>query len=157
MIQLDGFFYVPSVKRTYISLDATFDENFTSPLCMPDLPYQRAIKIRNTEVGNTNSEPLLERTVGPTGIETSFPANLGLSQTKADALVDHLRDQDDVAFTTIEEGKMHDKQKEIIRAFFSSMEKFSDSSLPHSKFLHIAHELSSTNKIIDGSRDEDIN
>ena len=33
-------FYVPSTKRTYISLDATFDENFTSPLCMPGLPYQ---------------------------------------------------------------------------------------------------------------------
>ena len=37
-------FCVPSVKRTYISLDATFDENFTSPLSMPDLPYQGAIK-----------------------------------------------------------------------------------------------------------------
>ena len=25
-------FYVPDTKRTYISLDAVFDENFTSPL-----------------------------------------------------------------------------------------------------------------------------
>ena len=85
-------FYVPSTKRTYISLDATFDENFTSPLSMPDLPYQGAIKIRNTELGNTNSEPLLEKTGGPTGIETSFPDNSGLPQPKADALVDHSTD-----------------------------------------------------------------
>ena len=32
-------FYVPSTKKTYISLDAVVDENFTSPLCMPDLPF----------------------------------------------------------------------------------------------------------------------
>ena len=37
------------------------------------------------------------------------------------------------------------------------MEKFYDSGLPHSEFLYIAHELSSANKIIDESRDEDIN
>ena len=54
---------------------------------MPDLPYQGAIKIRNAEPGNTNSEPLLEKTDGPTGIESSFPDNSGLPQPKADALV----------------------------------------------------------------------
>ena len=129
--------YPVSIKRTYKSLDATFDENFTSPLSMPDLPYQGAIKIRNTELGNTNSEPLLEKTGGPTGIETSFPDNSGLPQLKADALVDHSTNQDDMAFTTIEEGEIHDKQKEMIKAYFSSMEKFSDSSLPHSEFLYI--------------------
>ena len=36
------------------------------------------------------------------------------------------------------------------------MEKFSDSSLPYSEFLYIAHELSSTNKVLDNSTDEDI-
>ena len=116
---------------------------------MPDLPYQGAIKIRNTELGNTNTEPLLEKTGGPTGIETSFPDNSGLPQPRADALVDYPRDQDDAAFTTIEEGKMHDKQKEIIRAFFASVEKFSDSNLPHSEFLYIAHELSLSNNVLD--------
>ena len=42
------FFYVPDTKRTYISLDAVFDENFTSPLSMPELPFQGALKIRGT-------------------------------------------------------------------------------------------------------------
>ena len=36
-------FYVPIAKRSYISLDATFDESFISPLILPDLPYQGAI------------------------------------------------------------------------------------------------------------------
>ena len=52
---------------------------------MPDLSYQGSMKIINTELGNTNSEPLLEKTGGPTGIETSFPDNLDLSPPKADA------------------------------------------------------------------------
>ena len=56
-------FHVPSVEKTYISLDATFDEHFTSPLSIPDLPYQGAIKMRNNELGITNSEPLLEKQV----------------------------------------------------------------------------------------------
>ena len=33
-------FYVPSAKMSYISLDVIFDESFTSPLVLPDLPYQ---------------------------------------------------------------------------------------------------------------------
>ena len=39
---------------------------------MPDLPYQEAIKIRNTELDNTNSEPLLEKAGGPTALKHLF-------------------------------------------------------------------------------------
>ena len=71
MIQLVGYFIYPV-------LDANFYENFTSPFCMPDLPYQGTMKTRNTELGNTNTEPLLENSGGPIGIEISFPDNSGL-------------------------------------------------------------------------------
>ena len=37
------------------------------------------------------------------------------------------------------------------------MKKFSDSSLPSSDFLYITHDLLSINKILDESKDEDIN
>ncbi len=37
------------------------------------------------------------------------------------------------------------------------MSKFSDTSLPHSEFLSIAHELSSDNKVSDYTQDEIIN
>ena len=39
-------FYVLSTRRTHVSLDAVFDENFTSPLIMPDLRFQGDLKIR---------------------------------------------------------------------------------------------------------------
>ena len=39
-------FYVPSTKRTYISIvDTIFDENFISLLSIPDLPFQGALKL----------------------------------------------------------------------------------------------------------------
>ena len=73
---------------------------------MTDLPYQGATKIRNTELGNTNFEPLLEKTGGPTGKEASFPDNSGLPQPNTDSLIDYPKDQDDIAFSIIEEGKL---------------------------------------------------
>ena len=50
------------VKKTYISLDAVFDEDFTSPLSMPDLPYQGALKIRNTQMYTLDPDALNETT-----------------------------------------------------------------------------------------------
>ena len=40
-------FYEPDVRKTYISLDAIFYEDFTSPLSMLDLPFQGTIKLRS--------------------------------------------------------------------------------------------------------------
>ena len=53
--------------------------------------------------------------------------------------------------------KIHYTHKEVIGAFFTSMDKFTNSRLPRSEFLDIVHELLSTNKILDDSQDEDIN
>ena len=39
-------FYVLDLKKTYISLDAAFDEGFTSPMNLPDLPFGGAIRLR---------------------------------------------------------------------------------------------------------------
>ena len=41
-------FYVHSAERTYISIDAIFDEIFTPPLCKPDLHFQGALRLRGT-------------------------------------------------------------------------------------------------------------
>ena len=41
-------FYVPDVKRTYISMDASFDERFTSPMTLPDLPFKGAVRLRDS-------------------------------------------------------------------------------------------------------------
>ena len=37
-------FYVPSAKKTNSYLITIFDENFTSHLSMPELPYQGALR-----------------------------------------------------------------------------------------------------------------
>ena len=66
-------FYVPSAKRSYISLDAIFDESFTSPLVLPDLPYQGAIKLRGTGRHIPNQDTPYEHTGAPTGQEETFP------------------------------------------------------------------------------------
>ena len=102
---------------------------------MPDMPYQGAIKIRNTELGNKNTEPLLEKTGGPISIETSFLDKSGLPRPKVDTLFDHPEEQDDIAFTTTEDEQLHDKHKAVIESLFASVDKISNSSLPHSEFL----------------------
>ena len=44
--------------------------------------------------------------------------------------------------------------EQTIKAYFASMSKFSDSSIPHSEFLYITHELPSDNKYSDVLSDE---
>ena len=53
-------FYVPTTKRMYISVDTVFDESFTSPLLLPDLPYQEAIKLRGVSIHVPNQDIIIE-------------------------------------------------------------------------------------------------
>ena len=66
-------FYVPSAKRSHISLDAIFDESFTSPLILPDLPYQGEIKLCGTGRYIPKQDTPYEYTGAPTGQEEMFP------------------------------------------------------------------------------------
>ena len=40
-------FYVHDSKKMYIWMDTVFDEQFTTPLCLPDLQYQWVIRLQN--------------------------------------------------------------------------------------------------------------
>ena len=60
-------FYVPSSRKTYISLDAVFDEDFTTPLTMPDLPFQGAIRLRNIKANTVDHDTTFEETGSPSG------------------------------------------------------------------------------------------
>ena len=66
-------FYIPSAKRSYISLDVIFDEFFTSPLVLPDLPYQGAIRLCGTGRHILNQDTPHEHTGTTTGQEETFP------------------------------------------------------------------------------------
>ena len=48
-------FYVSGTKKTNISFDAAFDENSISPLRMPELPLQGALKIRGSSTYTPNT------------------------------------------------------------------------------------------------------
>ena len=55
-----------------------FYEFFTSPLFLPHLPYQGAIRLRNVTNKIPNQDVFLEYTSDPTGKAESFPQDLGL-------------------------------------------------------------------------------
>ena len=69
-------FYVPSARKTYISLDAVFDENFTSPLSMPELPFQWALNIRDIYTYIPNTDVLIETTGPPNGQPELYPDSI---------------------------------------------------------------------------------
>ena len=69
------FFYVPGARKTYISLNADFDENLISPLSMPDLRFQGALKMRGISSHIFNTQTLTEVTGPPTGENKSFLKN----------------------------------------------------------------------------------
>ena len=54
-------FYVPNRRKAYISLHEFFDENFTSPPSMPDLPFQGALKLISRNMHKMmKSQPVLQ-------------------------------------------------------------------------------------------------
>ena len=66
---------VLDARQMYVSLDAIFDEVFTSPLSMPDLPFQGSIKLRSIKglIKNKHHEYIIEHTGTPINEQDSFP------------------------------------------------------------------------------------
>ena len=62
-------FYVPDAKRTFVSMDAVFDEDFTSALSTPDLPFTGAIRLRNITSNYDDNNIVTEHT-GERNIQT---------------------------------------------------------------------------------------
>ena len=59
-------------------MDAVFDEDFTSPLHLPTLPYQGVVRLRSLKIQPTNTDTITEFTGDPSGKEESFPNDLYL-------------------------------------------------------------------------------
>ena len=59
-------------------MDAVFDETFSSPLVLPDLPYQGAIKLRDISSHIPNQDVIIEYTDAPNSKTEIFPKELGL-------------------------------------------------------------------------------
>ena len=55
-----------------MSMDAVFDEDFTSPLSTPDLPFTGAIRSRDVKSSHHNDNIIVEHTGKPTGHIQTF-------------------------------------------------------------------------------------
>ena len=82
-------------------MDAVFDENFTSPLSYPDLPFQGAIRLRNTNNHITNTDTIPEMTGLPSGTEEHFP-----DEKLPQSTIERLHNQEDI-FTSKKIGRAH--------------------------------------------------
>ena len=157
-------FYVPSTKKTYISLDAVFDENFTSPLCMPDLPFQGALKIRNTQVYTPNTDMLNETTGPPSGEEEEFPNDIDLPNPPLSKLLDNNQEvlfckeepTSDSSTTVIDNETLEKVKKQtLITTFFAEMSKEND--LTYSEYLCMTHDIKEVTDSQNKSLDNNIN
>ena len=161
-------FYVPSARRSYISLDAVFDESFSSPLALPDLPYQGTIKLRNISHRVLNQEVLTEHTGKPHGTNETFPDDIGLPKPTrenitadiSDLVTKTTRSSNDASLYSAQENKnnihisLQDKTK--IHALFTNMAQGTD-AIKFSEYLNIAHEQVTQNKNEDKGNDIHIN
>ena len=70
---------MPTTKnKTYISLDAFFDENVTSPLALPSLPFEGALKLRGSSATKNNVDEVIEMTGVSVTNEETYPVSSNL-------------------------------------------------------------------------------
>ena len=171
-------FYVPTAKRSYISLDATFDESFTSPLVLPDLPYQGAIKLRGTGNHILNQDTTYEHTGAPTGQEETFPhedydmPHPSRKHTISDIsdLVSypkrrnhkvqeeearHIMTTNDTENIQAEDQSTTEKYNKV-EAYFTTMKNCPE-DINNAEYMNIAHEQTQTYKTMEKNQDTQIN
>ena len=145
-------FYVPDAKRTFISMDAVFDEEFTSPLCTPELPFTGAIRLRNIKHRNQDQDTIEEYTGEPKDDIHTYENDESLplptkEEMDNETVLDSKRGQ---------ESTKNDSSTKI-SAFFTSMCRPSEDSLSFPEYLNVAHELSQIKKDEDKEIEKQVN
>ena len=147
-------FYNSDSKKTYKSIYAAFDEQFTSPLYLPDLPCQGAIRLQNIKSYRPISDPIIEHTGDPTGDNEYYPNNTDLPCPKTKCF------QIDIAYLSndqqerkckrniphihkycMEKDSNSNHNHRLIYNFFASVLKRPVDNLNHSDYLNISHGL----------------
>ena len=145
-------FYVPSARKTYISLDAVFDENFTSPLSISDLPFQGYLKMRGSSSHIFITETLTEVTGPPTVENESFPEELITISPENKPTEDisnvlscyEYSNTNHISKSSYNNSSMiSTDDSEEIKAYFTNMKKPSD--LSYSEYLYTAHDINALN------------
>ena len=171
--------FVSSAKISYISVDAVFDESFTSPLVLPDLSYQGSIKLHGTGRQIPNQDAHLEHTDAPTGQEETFlhedydMPHPSRNHTISDIsdLVSYPKRGNNSALTHVRytsstvpsnEGDIKHNLQSIsnidsqVVAYFTTMKNYPD-VINNSEYLNIAHGQLKANKTIKKNQDTKIN
>ena len=80
---------LPSIQqRLHISCIET-PGTFTSPIALPHLPYQGAIRLQNISILSPNQETIIKYTGEPIGENEIFPEDLGLPKpTRENTIAD---------------------------------------------------------------------
>ena len=138
-------------------MDAIFDESFTSPLVLPDLPYQGAIRLRDVTNQIPNQDVLMEYTSDPTGKAESFPQDLGLPHPTRKQITADISDlvsrpkrgrrtHSDSAFNiSVKDTHISDNETSTIHAYFTSMSRLQE-TINYAEYLNMAHEQHINNK-----------
>ena len=128
-----------------------FNENFTSPISMPDLPFQGALKLRDINTPIINTETLTEVTGSPIGENDKFPSELISSPLTRSQISteEHNSPMCQEKYQHISEPakggtNSYDNTDNEIKAYFREMAKPTD--VPYSEYLHIAYASRGLNK-----------
>ena len=159
-------FYVPDARKTYISLDTIFDEYFTSPLSIPGLPCQGALKLRSIKASNNYEEleNIIEYTDMSHGKEESFP-NIkemnypNLQKLAEDYPISTHKSGDSSYEEEIDDDKenMSHDDAMYVHAYFAKMPKLQDNDMGYTEYLHAAYDISSIKETEEKCQDTIIN
>ena len=70
---VDWLFYVPDAKKTYISMEAAFDEDSASPMVLPNLIFYGTLRLRDTSVHTPMQDAEVETTATSVKHEEVYP------------------------------------------------------------------------------------
>ena len=133
-------------------MDAVFDEEFTSPLCVPELPFTGAVRLRDIKYRYQAQDGIIEHTSGPVGDSQYYKNddNLPLPTNK---------DTGTKTLSSPKRGKnsFDTDSSNKISAFFASMNRISEDSLSFPEYLNVAHELNQAKKDEDTEIEKQVN
>ena len=155
-------FYVPSLKRTYISMGACDDEVFSSLLVLLHLPFKCTIRLCHTGMTNLKDNVESKRVGTLVDSEETYPNNTNIPLPKYNSSSQH-----DTYLSISKRGpntrrqimelqmSLVEKEQDKINTFFVSMTN--EPLSPHHDYMMYGHKISGEDKLDHKKKDKDIN
>ena len=154
-------FYVPDAKRTYISMDASFDERFTSPMALPELPFKGAIRLRESRARKPLYEAEIEMTGTSVDEEERFPHAEALRKPTYSEIAQDITELSDTkrgprtrGYYLSREDLKREESDEKIKAYFVAM--VNNPEITDYEYLRFVHETKTENLRLTQHQDNEI-